>query len=224
VDYKTLPPAELMLHCLRTGEESAWGEFVRRFQPLIAGVAFRIARQHGSTSSHTIDDLVQETYLKLYSERLRILRSFTPASGEAVYGYVKVFTANLVKDHFKEHCAAKRGGAVVTTSIDESSRVEHVVRMDTTNAILERKLLLAEVRAWLAVSVLGPHAERDCEIFWLYYRLGYSARDIAALPRIGLSTKGVESTILRLTRGVRHHLNPQRKEDGGEGPRPENSL
>jgi RNA polymerase sigma-70 factor, ECF subfamily len=71
VDYKALPPTELVLCCLRTGGELARTEFVRRFQPLISRVAFRVTRQWGQACSSVIDDLVQETYLKLCADRFR---------------------------------------------------------------------------------------------------------------------------------------------------------
>jgi hypothetical protein len=47
---------------------------------------------------------------------------------------------------------------------------------------------------------------RDQTLFWLYYRHGMSASAIASLSTIGLSVKGVESAILRLTRQVRNHI------------------
>ena len=43
-------------------------------------------------------------------------------------------------------------------------------------------------------------------MFWLYYRVGLTANAIAALPSIGLSMKGVESTILRLIRLLRQEI------------------
>jgi len=48
--------------------------------------------------------------------------------------------------------------------------------------------------------------QRDRTIFWLYYRQGLTAKEIGALPSIGLSLKGVESTLHRLTQLVREHL------------------
>jgi RNA polymerase sigma-70 factor (ECF subfamily) len=43
-------------------------------------------------------------------------------------------------------------------------------------------------------------------IFWLYYQQGMSAKTIASLPAVGLTAKGVESAIFRLTRQVREAL------------------
>jgi RNA polymerase sigma-70 factor (ECF subfamily) len=63
--------------------------------------------------------------------------------------------------------------------------------------------------------------ERDRTVFWLYYQQGFSAKAIAALPSIGLSEKGVESAILRLTREVRNRLATTRSEPSrGADPDP----
>jgi hypothetical protein len=46
-------------------------------------------------------------------------------------------------------------------------------------------------------------------VFWLYYRAGCSAAEIAAVPGIDLTAKGVESLLLRMTRELRRRLAQQ---------------
>jgi RNA polymerase sigma-70 factor (ECF subfamily) len=64
-----------------------------------------------------------------------------------------------------------------------------------------------------------PNFARDYAIFWLYYRQGLTAKAISQLPGIALGTKGVESTLLRLTRYVKACLTatppPPRKRAAG---------
>lgn len=229
MDYATLSPEELLVACLRGGEESAWVEFVRRFQPLIARVALRVARQWGHASATIVDDLVQETYLKLCADRCRLLQNFQPAHKDAAYGYVKVFTANLTHDHFKASSAKKRGGTSTTGPLDAEARNDGPPEPESPHFIAERLLLVGQVAAFLKGAVCGSHGERDRRIFWLYYRAGLAASEIARLPTIGLTTKGVESTILRLTRIVRNELIPASRPEPQasepiEGKRPAESL
>lgn len=229
MDYKALPPAELVLQCLRTGEESAWIEFVRRFQPLIGSVVIRVARQWGETSRAAIDDLIQETYLKLCANRFGLIQKFKSRHEDAIYGYIKVFTANLVHDHFKAFRAQKRGGDVETASINDGRSGDCSGRKEPAEVLVERRLLLGKVAAFLVVLTSGQNADRDRRIFWLYYRAGLSASAIATLPSIGLSTKGVESIIQRLTRAVRQELVAPKHDDlstgkAVEGIRPTESL
>jgi RNA polymerase sigma-70 factor, ECF subfamily len=229
VDYATISPEELVLACLNGGEEAAWVEFIRRFQPLIAAMVLRVCRQWGENSPQLLDDLVQETYLKLCSDKFRLLRAFKSCHKDAVYGYIKIFAANLARDHFKTSRAQKRGGEAVTSSLDADAMRGTVTERISLTETLERKLIIEKVAGLLATATSsGPSADRDRQIFWLYYRVGLTANAIASLPKIGLSTKGVESVLLRLTRQVRQQLAPDKgcaAESGRlEGIRPAESL
>lgn len=53
--------------------------------------------------------------------------------------------------------------------------------------------------------------ERDRAVFWFYYRQGLTAEEIAALPTIGLSAKGVESALRRITTWLRKELEARKK-------------
>jgi len=71
---------------------------------------------------------------------------------------------------------------------------------------MERAILIEEITQLLELCVAGPDQERNTRIFWLHYRSGLSARAIADLPGILLTTKGVESIILRITRELRTRM------------------
>lgn len=206
MDHSALSSRALIAACLDTGDSLAWHEFIRRFQKLIATVALRTALRWGVSAPQDIDELVQETYLKLCADNCRLLRSFQSFHDDAIFGYVKVLTANLVHDHLKASRAQKRGGSTVIASIDCDSPATFDDRDGQSSVQVENRILMTEIAACLETAVDGLHAARDRRIFWFYYRVGLSASAIAALPNIGLSTKGVESTILRLTREVRTQL------------------
>ena len=88
---------------------------------------------------------------------------------------------------------------------------------------VEREILLREIDEHLA-AVTEPAARgRDRQIFWLYYRHGMTARAIALIPGIGLTQKGVESAIQRLTNHVRARLT-EGKLRGPEGKSSATSL
>lgn len=202
MDYSNVPADDLAHTCLRNGDQAAWTEFVRRFQPLIAGVIIRVARRWGVLSSQVVDDLVQDTFLKLCADRDNFIRNFKPVHEDAVFGYIKVFTANLVHDHFKVAHSRKRGGGTTTDLLDG----QDAPQPPSTSANVEHAILMKEIDACLRAVSVGPHSERDRKIFWLYYRVGLTADAIALLPGIALTTKGVESTLRRLARQVRERL------------------
>jgi RNA polymerase sigma-70 factor (ECF subfamily) len=211
MDYAALSAERLILACTQTGDAAAWEEFVRRFHRLIATVALRVARRWGDSSSQAVDDLIQETYLKLCAGNFRILRSFKSQHPDAFYGYLKVVTANLVHDRFKAAHSDKRGSGTVEVAADPQITSD----ASATTKSSERGILLQQVDALLSRLAAGRHLERDRRVFWLYYRVGLTANAIASLPAIGLSTKGVESTILRLTRLLREELAADRLRPGG---------
>jgi RNA polymerase sigma-70 factor (ECF subfamily) len=208
MDYGTLQPEQLICICAGTGEPTAWEEFIRRFNPLITRVVIRTARRWGETSPSVFDDLVQETYLKLCSEDCRLLRTFQSRQPEAIYGYLKVVCANLVHDHFKAAHAAKRGAGEIVEDmgVAEITAVSSGQSSSSDSASIERDILLREIDQNLTKLVPVKDLPRSRLIFWLYYRSGLSANAIASIPTIGLTTKGVESTLLRLTRLVRAAL------------------
>jgi RNA polymerase sigma-70 factor (ECF subfamily) len=229
VDYTALSADELALACFQGGDESAWAEFVRRFQPLIAGVVFRVACKWGENSPQVIDDLVQNTYVKVCAERTQLLQNFRSAHRDAIYSYMKVFAANLAHDYFKAEKALKRGGANAGGAFADRKDLDNVGDSRSAESAIERTMLIRQIDACLKTILAGPNAHRDRRIFWLYYRVGLTASAIAALPTVGLSTKGVETTILRLSRAIRQELTVRTQADAHgqpnlEGMSPENSF
>ena len=79
--------------------------------------------------------------------------------------------------------------------------------------------LIGEIDQRLAAT----ETDRDRNIFWLYYRQGYTARDIASIPNLGLTQKGVESCIYRLTQSVRNTVAGSAT-GAGKGLPPQNTL
>jgi len=65
---------------------------------------------------------------------------------------------------------------------------------------------LNEINEHLKQYLTGPDQERDRMIFWLYFRQGMSTKEIASLPTVGLSAKGVGSFIERLKHGIREQI------------------
>lgn len=200
-----LSPEALIQKCVN-GDVPAWEEFMSRYHRLIAGVVFRTTQKWGDVSPQTMDDLIQDTYLKLCADDYRLLRAYDPKHPDAIFGYLKVITANLVHDRFKALHSEKRGGDQL---IEDVTTLEN--RTDTEKGFgsqeaMEREILLREIDGVLNTSSSGETARRDRTIFWLYYRQGFTTKAIAALPAIGLTIKGVESTLLRMTKIVRRRL------------------
>jgi RNA polymerase sigma-70 factor (ECF subfamily) len=197
--------AELIAVCLETGSESAWRELVRQFQPLVASVALRIVRQHGEVSNAIVDDLVQETFLRLCRDDSRALRQFEHRHEAAIFSYIKVVTSSVANDYFRALHAQKRSG---------ESRVDPEDALGSAEAAgssAEHHMLMREIESHLNELV---ESERDRTVFWLYYRQGFSAQDIANVPDIGLTAKGIESCLLRMIKAIRRKVTPSEDQSG----------
>jgi RNA polymerase sigma-70 factor, ECF subfamily len=186
--------SELIASCLDGDKETAWREFVFRFQPLIASIIFRIVRRYGRSDHDLVDDLVQETFLRLCKNQGRALRRFRERHETAIFGYLKVVAASVVTDYFRSVNAQKRLG----DKLPESEELIDVSTSTPSNA--EQVTMVREVNE--CIDQLADSG-RDKTIFWLYYQQGLTANDISSLPNIELTTKGVESCIYRLTKAVR---------------------
>ncbi len=195
----------LVRRCAASSSPEAWQEFVRRFHRLIATVTLRTAGRLGDASRQTVDDLIQETYLKLCTDNFRILRTFQQQHPDAFTGYVKVLTANVVRDHFKSIHTQKRGAGQLAQIADD---LIPIAAADTAGSpqSIERVVLIQELTRHLDLCLAGPDRDRNRRIFWLHYRAGLSARAIAGLPGIRLTPKGVESILLRLTKDLRQRM------------------
>lgn len=205
----SLSTEELIRACLYPGETDAWEEFIRRYHRPIAIVVMRIASRFGHVSREAIDDLVQDTYLRLCADNYSALRRFVEQHPNAFLAYIKTVAANVARDFFKATCSAKRGANQVQ-GLPEDFAAAVPAEVSGQELWIQRYLLLKEIQSHLSSGLEGRDRERTARIFWLYYRAGLSAAEIASLPGIGLNTKGVESTLLRTTRMLRERMDAPR--------------
>lgn len=203
--YSSMSVEELIRACAESNDGAAWQEFITRFQRPISLSVLRTACQWGEIPQQVVDDLVQETYLKLCVDKCRLLLDFAMRNPEAVTGYIKTIAINVARDHFKSLHSQKRGSG---DTVQLSEDIEPEARPGSLGGpdAMEREVLLKQIDRSLESCSVGPDQERDRLIFWLHYQQGMSAKGIAALPTVGLTAKGVESAIFRLTRLVREQI------------------
>lgn len=198
---------QLVAACLSGGADqdvSVWAEFLRRYQPLIASVVLKALRQRQKNpAASLVDDLVQDTYLKLCANNFAVLRTFQFRHENSLPAYLKITALNVVQDHYRNTFAEKRGGVQQPQELD--GLPDGAGAYDTSKQ-LHREISIQEIERCLLHADLGPHAARDRVVFLLYYRQGLTAAAIAQVPSIGLSLKGVESTLVRLTKHLRAAL------------------
>jgi RNA polymerase sigma-70 factor, ECF subfamily len=211
MDLQKLSDQELLQHCLDSQDEACWTEFVCRFQRVIAGVIHRSLRRsmHHYPDQALVEDLIQETFRKVCANNRKALRNFDFRDERALRKFLKTVASNAAEDHIRQRESERRGGGREEVDLEKVSAF--VPANPGSQPRAETETLMGEVERCLAERAAEPNFARDSAIFWLYYRQGLTAKEIAALPDIGLSVKGVESTLLRLTRYVRGKMGPPGK-------------
>jgi RNA polymerase sigma-70 factor (ECF subfamily) len=205
---------DLAKACAHSADAVEWEEFLRRCTPLASLVALRVARMWVSSSPPTVvDDIVQEVFLKLCEQERRILRAFEPRGEDSFLGLLRIVSGSVANDYFRRMYSAKRGGKVLTTPLDEDA-APLLAASARESAKMQRSVLFAQLDEKLrsAPEVIG---ERDRALFWLYYRQGLTAEEIACLSGIGLTAKGVESGVRRVATWLRGEVERRKPGDLG---------
>ena len=96
-----IPIRDLLNLCLGSENQEHWREFVRRTQPLIASVIINTIRRWREPVPSLVDDLIQDTYLKLFAHERKALRNIRNEYENTIYGYLKIVASNVAKDHYR---------------------------------------------------------------------------------------------------------------------------
>jgi RNA polymerase sigma-70 factor, ECF subfamily len=192
--------------CLQSRDPQFWELLVRRLQPIFARIVYRVVRNTSAAVPADVDDVIQECFLKLgaaFGKQYDQPAAFD--SEPTTVAYLKVLAANVARDYIRKRHAEKRSSAK-TTSVEDCLHEIAGARVSD----VDRSVLIRQIDCFLGDDVKGR------TIFWLYYRQGFTAKEISEIPVFQLSPKGVESLLRRLTDTVREKVN------GPEGfPRPE---
>src|SRR5690242_16624913 len=165
MDPRKLSVKELVSYCLDSQDQDGWTEFVRRFQPLIAGVVTKCVFRRKHPNPDLIDDLVQESYKKLIANNYKALREFDFQHDNAFFGFLKVVAANVVEDHFRGSTSQKRGSGREEEDIEEVRTAAPVLPNSLQPA--ELAILMGQIDRCLAKLASEPNFTRDYTIFWL---------------------------------------------------------
>jgi DNA-directed RNA polymerase specialized sigma24 family protein len=202
---------ELIRSCANGNNAPAWEEFVCLFQPVIASTIIKAVRSSATYSPERIDDLIQETYLRIWATGT--LNKFRSAEPKSIFGLVQAVAYSVALDDCRREGAIKRGGRIRFLPLDMVGPLSDAGDSVAT----ECNLLFGEIESILAEIAPFP---RDRMVFLLHYRHGMSAKDIAGLSTITLGKKGVESLINRILHELRRRVLlsvAQQKHARGEG-------
>jgi RNA polymerase sigma factor (sigma-70 family) len=194
------PDRDLIDLCLR-GDEAAWREFLRCFQPIIIGVAYNTyrsrSRDHERPDETRLEDFLHAVLDKLLANDMRALRLFDWKHENAFRAFLKVTTANLVADAIRKENSEKRDRSK-EISLDPAMPIP--ARPETVGA--DSKILLSQIAGCLEkhLDAYGDRT-RDIAMFLLYFGHKVTAMDISKVYKVNVRL--VENIIARLIRVAR---------------------
>ena len=170
---------------------------------MIASVIINTVRRWREPVPSLVDDLIQDVYVKLFANERKALRSIKNEYENTIFGYLKVVASNVVRDHFRQPAnkadEVELSDAALPQDPNDSEHLEFLHKKEQIKGILKT---LSSSETY----------ERDTTIFWCFYEQGYTAKEISLLPNVGLTVKGVEAALFRLTRYVREKLGMEKYE------------
>jgi RNA polymerase sigma factor (sigma-70 family) len=173
-------------------DNSAWEKFLGGQKRLLTGIVYPVARRFGVMSLDEIDDAVQEVCLKMSS--LVALGKIPDNDDGVLETYMKAVVANAAHDYFRSQRAKKRD-VLAPLAFDSDLADRTPAPSD-----IESEVLLSQLQC------LAGNDQRSRQVFQLYYRSGWTAKEIASIPGLGLSAKGVESLVYRMTSELRNKM------------------
>lgn len=198
--WPEIPDRDLIDLCLR-GDEAAWREFLRRYQPIILGVAFNTyrsrSREHERSDETRLEDFLHAVLDKLLANDMRALRLFDWKHENAFRAFLKVTTANLVADAIRKENSDKRDRSK-EVSLDPALPI--AARPEAVD--VDSKILLSQIANCLEKHT-DPYGDRtrDIAIFLLYFGHKVTAMDLSKVYK--LNVRLVENIIARLIRVAR---------------------
>lgn len=185
--------AESWIRYSREQTDKAWEHLLIAVRPTLARVVYRVSMQWGVRDYTLIEDALQEAFLKLNQQRTRLSVLPVNSSDQQLEAYLKVIAANAAHDFWKDRQRIDTSSVELCDSLPSSSE-------DSKVNNVEQSLLSQKFNALLDVN------KKERTIFWLYYRQGFTAKEIASIAQFGLGVKGVESLIHRLTTRLKKEL------------------
>lgn len=202
-----LVPADTVKVCLEAPSEAAWIDFVRCFQPLIAAKIRAVVGIYRSQDKALIDDLVQDTFLRLCKDDCKVLRDYQPRGEDCMIAYIRVVAKSTALDYFS-YAGAKKRDAALEVPVEDFDP-------PSSSGKTEQEVLLREIDDLLRRIEDNPIARK---IFWWRHRDRYTVEEISRFPQVNLTSSGVESCLSRMLDKLREELGEKKKKEKRKTP------
>ena len=195
-DALTAP--ELLRHCAKNlRNRELWEAFYSRYRRKILLYLLRAFRMFGGNSdefNRYADDWLQEVFTKLVQKEGRVIGSFRGETEVSVYAFLAAIALSVVADQLRSQKALRRRAQVVSLDQVQSFELPHMDGETKVSALLE----VIDIGKALRANDKSKNPERDLLIFQLHFVEGLTAREIASIPSLKLTTSGLEKVLNRV--------------------------
>ena len=220
----------------RPPDEAAWQEFVRRYHSVIKANVVRYFHlkagqefeRRSQVLEDSIEDLVQNVYLRLIDDNSRVLKAFHGKLDNSLPAYLTMISVNVVKDHFRGIKADKRPKIIF--SLDEliENEGEGRVFIGASSDIHGNQsggnqsggkqtgspspaFTIEDIDALLNKALSNRNRDRNTLIFKLRYCDGLTLEEIRNSLGLDMSPMGIGSILSRINKQLRQSI--QKKSD-----------
>jgi RNA polymerase sigma-70 factor (ECF subfamily) len=131
----------LLVASTRSQHDRLWGEFVHRYERLIASCVVKSLRRYGATFSRDdLDDLVGDVWVTLLRDDMRKLRQYDAQRGFRIASFLGLVATNATIDHLR---ARQADTAELDEVIEDYASLRAEMPRDTVEARQEAELARA---------------------------------------------------------------------------------
>lgn len=223
MDYSKLSNTALIHICGHDPKNrSAWAEFYTRFNDHIRLAVYRecknkIHRNRDVQFSQIVQDMVQDVYMKLVSNKAKALKDFKGTNKNSIYLYLGVIAKNTVLNYVIQSTAQKR--PPIEKSLDDplysnTAKNQLVIRdrLHPHDSNIDEQIMFKDLEDEIMKIIdEGFHRrrkERNKIIFKLYFYEGFTVEDIATQFGYRLSVNRARNLI----RDIRNLLQEKLKD------------
>jgi RNA polymerase sigma factor (sigma-70 family) len=166
-----------------------------------------------------IEDLVNETYCRLFQNDCQVLRVFKCRYENSIFAYLRTVALSVLSNQMRTY--RRKQAFEQLQAFDGAPENQNGKRVDggtlgadlggaATQAV-ECKSLEQMVRAGLRAAFRDANVNRNFIIFKLHFLHGYNSHEIARIKGLGLSERGVGNTAGRIRQWLRQNRNATRR-------------
>jgi DNA-directed RNA polymerase specialized sigma24 family protein len=166
-----------------------------------------------------IEDLVNETYCRLFQHECQVLRAFKCRYANSIFAYLRAIALSVMSNQMRTY-RRKRAFEQLQAFDDAPENPNWKYADGTTfdtdfdgaaTQAAEYKSFEQMVRAGLRAAFRHANVNRNFIIFKLHFLHGYQSHEIARIKGIGLSERGIGNTADRIRQWLRQNRNVTRR-------------